>query len=125
MHVMHDFIAGRINNGAVPEFFPVMADKGRRKDRASKHRAHRQQQQRHQHHQRAFMHMFHGVMIRPRRAMEGQDQQPPRIESGQKGREQPAEKRIHPNPGMRRISRFQHEILGIIPGEIRHARERE
>ena len=26
---------------------------------------------------------------------------------------------------MRRISRFQHEILGIITGEIRHARQRQ
>ena len=69
--------------------------------------------------------MFHGVMIRPRGAMEGQDQQPPGIEGGQEGREQAADKGIHPNPGMRRISRFQHEILGIIPGEVRHARQRQ
>ena len=125
MHVVHDLIARRIHDRTVPEFFPMMANEGRCENRAGKHRTHRQQQQRHQHHQRAFMHMFHGVMIGPGGAMEGQDQQPPRIESGQEGREQAAEKRIHPNPGMRRISRFQHEILGIIAGEIGHSRKRQ
>ena len=90
-----------------------------------KHRADREHDQRHQHHRRALVDMVHGVLVRARRAVEGEPDQPAGVERGQDRGELAHPERVVVELVVRRPGGLEDRILAEEAGEAREADQRQ
>ena len=118
-------VGGRVEDAAVPEFLPVLADEPRVQQFAGDQRAGGQDQQRHDHHRRAFVHVLQHVMVGARPAVERHDQQPPGVERREEGREHGADEAVHADAGAGGIGRGDDRVLRVVAGERRDAGQRQ
>src|SRR5947207_746350 len=83
----------------LPELAAPLANEPMIGEDAGEHRPEPQDEERDQHDPRAFMHVVQRLLVGPRLAMEGHDQQTPGIKGGQESGEDPKAEGITANRG--------------------------